>query len=690
MLKYIVEEPPADADNKRAYKFPFVVSEAFKTEIKEILDLFFVRFDPSAVEKPVEETKVEIQTEEATSLIITEEKVEAEENKEEPEQKVEEVKKEQNSKIKSIADSVIVHPEEKNEPTKLALLERLLSLLQAESELNPVLAGYFAKTLQSLLNKKKAAILSYLFKSNEHMRNLLKHSYNQSIADLIAKVLRADEDPTKDEFATEKQKLVEAILESGTDPKSPPELIKSNLKILSMLAQASHSTAFFTSEGLIEKVYKLAIDKDEVGLKTALEYLTTIIKMKLDPSSSFAMFNESPIFGQLQQRFGIISIHYFIINAIVGDASEETRHREVDCGNIVRIGAECLAAFKDKLTDLKAEKETETQSGEKAPVFGQDKMALIDWFYTMLRLKDTNLAKKIEELEFPKVLLNLVKTYYMNSTLHLRVYNIFHDVLVSALTPFLEVVIYICEQPLQFVIKCGLAERLIELYKASKSALTLKSSGRNVNKPYFVFVVRLCGDLTETSKVNASIEEYLKSARWEEFFTKEIASELERLKITDVPRKGGFIGAMKEIKEEQKSAYDLLFEKLTVYNYSDLVDQPVEDIPIVTTIETKKSFLPYPKLNRIEDEFLNDYATNNYWRTESSIHIEQLLDEYEQRTLIQLYSVNKLNVNAFKINVIERPQQLARLLPSSAPQCPLSTLSTRNLWPGLCSPGMCL
>lgn len=37
LLRYIVEEPPEDAESKRAFKFPFIACEVFTCEIDVIL-----------------------------------------------------------------------------------------------------------------------------------------------------------------------------------------------------------------------------------------------------------------------------------------------------------------------------------------------------------------------------------------------------------------------------------------------------------------------------------------------------------------------------------------------------------------------------------------------------------------------------------------------------------------------------
>ena len=125
---------------------------------------------------------------------------------------------------------------------------------------------------------------------------------------------------------------------------------------------------------------------------------------------------------------------------IVTDPTEEAKHRDVDCTNILKLALDYLPLYKAKLEDCKISKEYETQSGEKAFACGQDKLCILEWLQTLLRLKDSAVTKKIEEIELPKLLLSLLKTYHMSSSMHIKIYNAFHDALTSNIESFIEAV----------------------------------------------------------------------------------------------------------------------------------------------------------------------------------------------------------------------------------------------------------
>jgi len=134
------------------------------------------------------------------------------------------------------------------------------------------------------------------------------------------------------------------------------------------------------------------------------------------------------------------------------------------------------------------------------------------------------------------------------------------------------------------------------MFSESKSKLILKSTNKYVNKPSFVFILQISNTLQEASKSSPKIFTYLQNIpTWEPFFTKELQPEITKQKITNIPTKGGFssfsTNSLSSPKEETKSVFDLLFEKLTMYDYSSLVDQPVEDFNLINPEETNKYFL---------------------------------------------------------------------------------------------------
>lgn len=98
-----------------------------------------------------------------------------------------------------------------------------------------------------------------------------------------------------------------------------------------------------------------------------------------------------------------------------------------------------LGPLKAKLQSKPA-KHLSTQFGRTVPVCGGIKLSIVGWVHTLVRVGNAEVAKELEALEYPKTLLELVETHYMNSCLHSRVYQIFSDALSSKVDALIETV----------------------------------------------------------------------------------------------------------------------------------------------------------------------------------------------------------------------------------------------------------
>lgn len=76
------------------------------------------------------------------------------------------------------------------------LLDHLFKFLRTEERLNPVLSGYFSKLVSTLLRSRKKEMVDYFIKENI-FDLLLNHIYQDSISELVNKVLTDLDDSTE-------------------------------------------------------------------------------------------------------------------------------------------------------------------------------------------------------------------------------------------------------------------------------------------------------------------------------------------------------------------------------------------------------------------------------------------------------------------------------------------------------------
>jgi len=136
MINYIIKEPPSDSSQDKGYKFPWICSQIFNIEDRNIMKYFY-------------KTNNEL------------------ENK--------------NGNKKNIE-----------------MLDYLLTFLYSDSELNYVLCGYFSSLIKNLLNLEYNIIIQYLYlEKKESIQKMIYHSYRCCISEILEKILQYD---NKDEI----------------------------------------------------------------------------------------------------------------------------------------------------------------------------------------------------------------------------------------------------------------------------------------------------------------------------------------------------------------------------------------------------------------------------------------------------------------------------------------------------------
>lgn len=187
--------------------------------------------------------------------------------------------------------------EEKNVPKgRYGLLEKLLSFLSADSEINPVLAGYFSRVMQAIIEKRKLNLLEYIFLYKEHMSNLVKHSYNKSISDVLNKIL-SNEDKfitgtTGEEFVSEKQNLLSEMIKK-MEPNNTGDDIINNCSILCALIDAKQYLDYLLSKEVIDTIFRLSTSGNPMSLRAGLTLIIVAIRTKISSDSA----SGSDVFG---------------------------------------------------------------------------------------------------------------------------------------------------------------------------------------------------------------------------------------------------------------------------------------------------------------------------------------------------------------------------------------------------------
>lgn len=159
------------------------------------------------------------------------------------------------------------HSEE--EQSKYMLLDRLFKFIDTTSEegeektyLNPVLAGYFSKVVQMLINRKQKQIVPYIFaEENNVVERLLKYVSSRSISEVIHRLLHLVESNFEDEIAAKINKNKQLILNSLIDQlkcDAEDETVMNAAFILQDIMEQKSFFAMLTKKANLQRMYDIA------------------------------------------------------------------------------------------------------------------------------------------------------------------------------------------------------------------------------------------------------------------------------------------------------------------------------------------------------------------------------------------------------------------------------------------------
>lgn len=189
-------------------------------------------------------------------------------------------------------DNVVVNKEEGEDNamtdaprSRYPLLEKLLSLLRGEGTLNSVLAGYFGKVMQVLVEKRKLETLAYLFKYSEHIQNLLRRCNNKSIAEIVNKLI-SNEDKfltglNGTEYAPQKKDLLKDMLAKMTT--NDGVLTANYGLVLVSLIETRQILDYLLSGPALSRIFEVALSQKPPSLIAGMTLLVALNRLNIPP-----------------------------------------------------------------------------------------------------------------------------------------------------------------------------------------------------------------------------------------------------------------------------------------------------------------------------------------------------------------------------------------------------------------------
>lgn len=131
---------------------------------------------------------------------------------------------------------------------------------------NPVLAGYFSKIVQLLINRKQKQIVPYIVSDeNQVVENLLKHVYSRSVAEVIHRLLHIVDSNFEDDLSAKisqkKQVILSSLIEQLAS-KREDETVMNAAFILQDILEQKPFFQILTKRQNMQKMFEIAFNDE--------------------------------------------------------------------------------------------------------------------------------------------------------------------------------------------------------------------------------------------------------------------------------------------------------------------------------------------------------------------------------------------------------------------------------------------
>jgi len=425
-----------------------------------------------------------------------------EQKKSEPEEEETDAKAEENLSTKETTMTVQTEGQEEEEDAepanKFHLLDRLFKFIregtETDSELNPVLSGYFCKLVSLLISRKQKQLVPYVFeKESDVIDCLLKHVEQKSISEILNKLLTqidTDYEPELMAQIQEKQQQAVSVLIS----KLGPELHEEN---------NLNGSAIIRDMCEIKEFYNLVCKKENIKQIVDFSLAAMGESTKASKTSSLTVLNQIIYLHIEKQKkkdqnradgTKLDNGNEDEDDMIVQQNSDDEANEDLEASNpnsIVAQGNTLVEVLQERIGDIavilqadhEGDKIQNSVTDEQFVPLGQQRLRTVELVHKMVQLRKDALYDSLGESLIFKNIIDLVKQYPWNNFLQLKVMNIFNDVLDN------------CENvkfKTDFLKSSGIGQALVEM--AETASFTMESE-RQIRNGYMALVVHISNKL---------------------------------------------------------------------------------------------------------------------------------------------------------------------------------------------------
>jgi len=384
-------------------------------------------------------------------------------------------------------------------------LDILFSLLDLPAPLPTVLAGFFAKVTSSLLTRRTAACMHFLQGRQEILAKLVSHLGTTSIAEVVMKLVGADEQILM--FSADALQwlgdtmLLELILDSLA-PDSSSNAHSNAADVLTAIARTTPSAlaSQLASPMYLRRLFQHANCPGSTSQTLVLDVCMALLDPKRANLLSRTGFMDAQDCNSLMSLMSVVSQSHTAL---------------VEC---------CLSQLEPFVTHLTTEgdeKEFNTSYGQLTPPLGSLRLKVVEFISVLTRVIVRSLPSSLEELheEFVRVdalqrCITLFFEFPFNSLLHNHVEALLKAILESGHEPLL----------VHLIDRCELLNRLA----TAPTRVLPKNAKAELRAGYMGYVTRIGNKIKEIAtrggggpleaaiETNATWRDWVAGSLWEQ------------------------------------------------------------------------------------------------------------------------------------------------------------------------------
>lgn len=409
-----------------------------------------------------------------------------------------------------------------SDSNKHDLIDYLTKFIDTDEEINDVLAGYFARLCNLLIQKRGEEMALYFYSNKQKLLRFADHSYSKSISEIAVKILDINIDKLDFDKAVITQTRVEFLERLLTKLKEgrPEVLTEYSLNIFQIFNDLTYKKAMYDGTNII-KYYDMLIEQN------ILNTLGEILLISSPETSSIAAIRIiNVLISHLRDHLTSTSKAKQIASdnlsddesVLVKETPEETEaaqdtNKTIATHPLVEfIKTQVIDHLIEQLEVPPSNGVIDFQYAKQQYTLGKKRLSIINLMESLVDLEDAGVRQKILESSFYTKLFDLFLEFPFNSFLHLHLENIFNAIIKDSST---EVSV-----KMLFLDKLKIFKKLPSFWVENQ--VFTHSSSREFRHSYLAFTTKFANTLTELAKTVPELAERLQEEQWQEFQIKDV------------------------------------------------------------------------------------------------------------------------------------------------------------------------